>query len=269
MNELSYCRNLIAYPGSDTYYSLRFSDTKHHPAILGVLSFYHEIFNIIFDCQDEAVAQQKINWWLDEATKLHNNTANHPILKLLGQVKQNASLNITHLLQLGNNITDDLANFSFNTFEDLTKHIQRTFGIREMLILEAITGNDHYQTENTLALSTSLGLATIMQNFYFYKQKGLIPIAQHDINAFDLGGIFSDEKIDLAKLLQKYHLTAQQIFDTTLEKIADEKPFKNLIIRTALALKACDAIAKDNYRVMEHQVKLTPLKKLWFSWKLN
>jgi phytoene synthase len=259
---LDQCRKDIAPVGSDIYYALRFTPKDHHPEIIGLLKFYNDIFNLFFYAKEDSVTQAQFQWWGNELTCLHQKKSGHPTLQVLAALSNTPSFT-NHLLKLLNAIADHFENFSFAHFEDLCAHLKKTIGLRE-LIIQDLLGNEQHET--TIDLSVSLGLCDMIQNFYFYTRRSFIPIAQSDIAELQLESIFTglDKTSDNLKvLLKKYHADAELLFS----KAIPTPTLKNLIIRNKLALASVEAIAADDYCILEHQTKITPLKKLAIAWR--
>lgn len=259
---LDQCRKDIAPVGSDIYYALRFTPKEHHPEIIGVLQFYKDIFNLFFYAKEDSVTQAQFQWWGNELTTMHQKKSGHPTLQVLAALSNTPSFT-NHLLKLLNAIADSFENFSFAHFDDLCTRLKKTIGLRELMIQDLLGNQQH---EITLDLSVSLGLCDIIQNFYFYTKHSFIPIAQSDIAELQLESVFTDldqTPSNLKILLKKYHMQAEHLFS----KAPATPSLKNLILRNKLAIATVEAIAVDDYRVMEHQTRITALKKLAIAWR--
>jgi phytoene synthase len=62
---------------------------------------------------------------------------------------------------------------------------------------------------------------------------------------------------------------AQGLYDEAMALLpaADRRAQRAGLIMAAIYRAVLDEIERDGFRVLEHKISLTPLRKLWLAWK--
>jgi len=79
MTPEQYCQDKTAASGSSFYYSFLFLPTDIRRAITALYAFCREVDDVVDECSDVAVAQQKLDWWRNEINETFDGNAQHPV----------------------------------------------------------------------------------------------------------------------------------------------------------------------------------------------
>lgn len=86
MTPQAYCAEKVASAGSNLTAAFRLLERPRRLAMEAVYAFCREVDDVADECQDQAVAQQKLAWWHQELDRAFAGTAAHPVGKALEPV---------------------------------------------------------------------------------------------------------------------------------------------------------------------------------------
>lgn len=86
MTPQAYCAEKVASAGSNLTAAFRLLEGPRRLAMEAVYAFCREVDDVADECQDQAVAQQKLAWWHQELDRAFAGTAAHPVGKALEPV---------------------------------------------------------------------------------------------------------------------------------------------------------------------------------------
>jgi len=99
MNEAAFCREQVAPPGSNLYYSLLNQRVRAHRPLIALLAFQSEIANIGAGTPDPGIMQTRFAWWQEETARLFEGQPRHPISHELALLAGSGELAPEDLLQ--------------------------------------------------------------------------------------------------------------------------------------------------------------------------
>jgi phytoene synthase len=267
-----YCQQKAANSGSSFYYSFIFLPTDKRQAITALYAFCREVDDAVDDCTDPHIAESKLQWWRQEVDRIYLGTAEHPVGKALTTSLQHFSLHKEYLNEIIDGMLMDLSINEYQTFTDLNLYCHRVAGVVGLLAAE-IFGNTH---RDTLKFAETLGLALQLTNIIrdvkedamrgrFYLP--LEDIQRFSVNKADLNKPITSEAV---KALLKFQVQrAEEYYQKAYQLLPKQDRYSQLssLIMADIYRILLREIEMDDYRVMEHQIKLTPLRKLWIAWK--
>lgn len=266
----NYCINKAIPDGSNLYYATIFDNAKSKIIIISLHAFLHELTDIIYECSDPGVAQIKLGWWQEEIERLFNHQARHPVTR---QLQECITLE-QHLKPVLYSIIDCFEQFIF---------IEQPDSINTVLSLyKSTVGEVWYQCGLQLNL-TKTDVLEIMREMgalihfmnclqqpktYINEMRCIIPVTY--ISKTDL--------LNLRTNTAHKHSKQNEIFSplildikTRLDKTYNElnrkenKMFQHGLILNRLVYKTCDEILKDGCHLLDRNVRLTPLRKIWIA----
>lgn len=272
MTPQEYCQDKAAASGSSFYYSFLFLEQKQKEAIIAVYAYCREIDDIVDECQDPTVAQDKLNWWRHELTACFAGKGTHPVSQALQDPINHYNLPIEYFLELIDGVESDLGQVRFQTYSDLSLYCYRVAGVIGLLAAE-IFG---FKNRNTLKYATKLGtafqLTNILRDVKEDLNRGRLYIPLEDLEKFDvteqqLSEGKTTEKIRNLMMFQatRAHEHYQDAFRTLPEE--DRYPQRSGIIMAEIYQAILSEIEKNEYKVLEKRISLTPIRKLWIAWK--
>jgi phytoene synthase len=101
MNSERYCQQKVRAVDPGFSFSLKKLPQTKRDAVTAIMAFYIEIDDVIFECQEIAVAFTKLNWWRLEAAKLMQGEAvDHPVMVALQRAHKATPFSAQRLLDM-------------------------------------------------------------------------------------------------------------------------------------------------------------------------
>jgi len=266
-----YCREKAAGSGSSFYYSFLYLPPEKRRAITALYAFCREVDDVVDECKDPGLARIKLQWWREDAQKIHRGTSEHPVNQALQSVCERFTLPAEHFQEIIDGMEMDLDYTRYPSFRDLALYCHRVAGVVGLMSAE-IFG---YQDRSTLKYANELGIAfqltNILRDVREDAVRGRIYIPLDELEKFGVhqddilrGRSTSPRLVELfryqADRAKKYY---QQAFSHLSEQ--DRHAQQSGIIMSAIYRSLLDEIGNDGFRILEHRVKLTPLRKFWIA----
>jgi len=267
-----YCQQKAANSGSSFYYSFLFLPAEKRQAITALYAFCREVDDIVDDCHDAHIAESKLGWWREEVERLYAGNPEHPVSKALSTSLQHFALHEEYLGEIIDGMYMDLHINQYDTFNDLLLYCHRAAGVVGLLAAE-IFGSSHRDTltfaEN---LGTALQLTNIIRDVREDVMRGRVYLPVEDLEKFNVQVSDLHQPVTtepLRQLLAFQVKRAEEYYHKAFQLLPDCDRFNHLssMIMSDIYLALLNEIKNDHYQVMEHRIKLTPLRKLWIAWK--
>ena len=267
-----YCQQKAAKSGSSFYYSFLFLPEKKRQAITALYAFCREVDDVVDNCTDPAIARSQLQWWHGETEQLFNGRPTHPVTRALNTALETFNLKQEYLQEIINGMEMDLDINHYQTIDDLLIYCHRAAGVVGLLAVE-IFG---YQHEDTLKFAENLGIAFQLTNIIrdiredAQRQRIYLPVnelEQFKVNLNDL--VASKTSPHVHQLIEHQVKRAQEYYQLAFSFLpaSDRYQQRSSVIMANIYQTLLDEIIRDNYRVIEHRIKLTPLRKLWIAWR--
>lgn len=272
MTPEEYCQDKAAKSGSSFYYSFLFLPPDQRKAITALYAFCREVDDIVDECNERDIAITKLQWWRNEIEKLFDNQPQHPVTKALKPHIKTFNLAQEYFQEIIDGMEMDLTHVSYPTFKDLSLYCYRVASAVGLLSVE-IFG---YEDRNTVKYAHNLGMAfqltNILRDIHEDLMRGRIYIPEEEMKEF---GVSTQDlhhpktNSQLQELLRFQIKRARGYYQTAFECLPDCDRYSQRcgLIMAEIYLKLLDEIEQDNYRILEHRIRLTPLRKLWLAWK--
>lgn len=272
MNPDQYCQDKAAASGSSFYASFRFLSPLKRRAITALYAFCREVDDVVDECHDETVARQTLNWWRDEVTKIAHGQASHPVTLALQNLRHDFNLAEEYLLEIIDGMEMDLNQHQYASFKDLSLYCYRVASVVGLLSAE-IFG---YQNRNTLKYAHDLGMAfqltNILRDVREDAQRGRIYLPQDELTQFgvspqDLNQPVTSDAVQA--LFQHQADRAREYYHKAFAELPEQDRYSQRtgLIMAEIYLSLLDEIEADQFRVLEHRIKLTPLRKIWLAFR--
>ncbi len=270
MTHDEYCRHKAADSGSSFYYSFFFLEPLRRQAIMALYAFCREVDDVVDECNDPAVAHTKLGWWRGEVAALYKGCPTHPVTKALADALPRFNLAQEHLLEIIDGMQMDLEQARYRDFKALHLYCYRVASVVGLLAAE-IFG---YGNRQTLKYAHDLGLAfqltNIIRDVGEDARRGRIYLPIDELERFNvpasdiLEGRHSD---NFAALMAFQVQRAQQTYDSAFAQLPaeDRRSQRAGLIMAAIYRTLLDEIVRDGYRVLDHRIILTPVRKIWIA----
>ncbi len=272
MSPDEYCQQKTVQSGSSFYYSFLFLPPERRRAITALYAFCREVDDTVDETSDASVARIKLAWWRTEVSTMYKGSPTHPVTQALQPHVTTYKLEEQHLQAIIDGMEMDLDQSRYLDFAGLQKYCWRVAGVVGILSA-SIFG---YTRPETLAYAEKLGLAfqltNIIRDVGDDARKGRIYIPvnelqQFNVTAADILNFRHSEKFEA--LMRFQNERAQRTYDEALALLPkqDRRAQRPGLMMAAIYRTLLDEIARDNFRVLNQRISLTPLRKLWLAWK--
>ncbi len=270
-----YCQEKAAKSGSSFYYAFRFLPDDRRRAITAFYAFCREVDDVVDAATDPDVARAKLAYWRRETDAMYGGGAQHPVTQAL--VPHIAAM---HLPQAAfhtviDGMQQDLEKNRYLNFEELGRYCYQAAGVVGE-VSARIFGMKTQDNPATLTYARALGealqLTNIIRDVGEDARRGRIYLPQSELAQFGVSGsslLQGRAEGDFVGMMRFQHDRAIASFDRANAALPRED---RIAQRPGLAMGAIyrallDEIKRDGFRVMEHRVALTPIRKLWLAWK--
>lgn len=267
-----YCANRIGGPGSSLYYSLMFVPpaTRRHANALH--AFVREVSDIVSECQDPGVAHIKLDWWREEILRLYADAPRHPVSQALAPVVAAHELERDMFLTLIGATEETLERVRIDSFAQLLAHCRHMGAPLHAMAATVFGYTDPGTRHYAAALGAALRLTDILADLGRDVRRQQIYLPTQDLHRFGVTetDISSGRHTpQLEALLAHETECALRCYDEALTHLSERDRVQQLpgLVLTAIARAQLEEIRRDGYRVIEHRVTLTPLRKLWIAWR--
>jgi phytoene synthase len=272
MTPQEYCQNKAAASGSSFYYSFRFLPEQKRHAIIALYAFCREVDDVVDETSDVNLARVKLQWWRDEIKNLFHGTPTHPVTLALKDHLPHFNFAEELFYEIIAGMEMDLDYDSYPTFKELSLYCYRVASVVGLLTVE-IFG---YEDRKTLKYAHDLGMAfqltNILRDVHEDAVRGRVYLPLDELERFgvkpeDLQKNITNENI--VKLFEFQKNRALEYYKKAFDLLpaSDRYAQRSGVIMAEIYLTTLQEIEKDGYRVLEHRIKLTPLRKLWLAWK--
>ena len=267
-----YCQNKAASSGSSFYYSFMFLPELQRRAITALYAFCREVDDVVDECKDEAIAHQTLNWWRLEIKNLFADKAQHPVTKAIQPLLENFNIAEEYFQEIIDGMEMDLKYASYQSFKDLSLYCYRAASVVGILSAEIFGFNNRMTLRYAHDLGMAFQLTNILRDVREDAERGRIYLPQDELEKFgvtqqDLTQPITSDAVQA--LFQFQAERARDYYSRAFKQLPDEDRHSQRtgLIMAEIYQSLLDEIEDDKYRVLEHRVKLTPLRKIWLAWR--
>jgi len=267
-----YCQQKAAQSGSSFYYSFRFLPPERRRAITALYAFCREVDDAVDEPADPGVARATLNWWRDEVARLYAGSAQHPVTRALGQAIGPFNIQQVQLGEILDGMEMDLTQNRYPSFERLQLYCHRVAGVVGLLAANVFG----FRNPGTLDYAEKLGLAfqltNIIRDVGDDARKNRIYIPQDEMQRFGV----SEAEVLAARHTENFsrliRFQAERVMRCYADALAalpaeDRRSQRPGLVMAAIYRTLLEEIGRDNYQVLSHRTRLTPIRKLWIAWK--
>lgn len=257
-------------PGSDSYYAVRFAPRKLRPALSLVNAMYQSLRDIPLTCSEPEVALAKLEWWKQELDNMERGLGRHPITRALGPVYQRKPAVSTHFKAVLHATASEVGGIELSDQTALEKHCDET-GARHSQLLVLVSGGDQAHYSAAVAAGHLLRITEIVRDLGRDLRARRCLLPRDRLNAYDLTRETLFEAVHknalntlLGRMVDEQRKRYRQV---QANQTGPQTPLGTVQSLTAMAESLLHEIGQDGYRVLTHKTSLTPLRKLWISWR--
>lgn len=267
-----YCQEKAATSGSSFYYSFLFLPEERRRAITALYAFCREVDDVVDEVSEVDAARMKLAWWRAEIERLFAGQPNHPVARALAPALERFALPREHFDAIISGMEMDLERSRYATFDELAEYCHRVAAVVGLLSAEIFGYEDARTRDYAHALGMAFQLTNILRDVREDAIRGRVYLPAEDLEAHGVrAGELSHPATPghvhalfraQAERARRYYAHA---FDALPD--VDRHAQRSGLIMARIYLTLLDEIERDGFRVLEHRVALTPLRKLWIAWR--
>ncbi|HHJ14188.1 MAG TPA: squalene synthase HpnD [Gammaproteobacteria bacterium] len=272
MSPDDYCQEKAAASGSSFYYSFLFLPQDQRRAITALYAFCREVDDVVDGCQETAVARRKLDWWQEEIRRCFAGAPTHPVTRALREPVQHYDMPAEYFFEVIDGMRMDLERTRYNSFSELSLYCHRVAGVVGLLSAAIFGYRKRATARYAETLGTALQLTNILRDIREDAQRGRIYIpldelARHDVDPDAL--LRLEPGPSFTQLCRQQAGRARDYYRQAIEWLPEEdRPAQRSgLVMARIYLALLDEIEADGFRVLEHRIALTPLRKLWIAWR--
>lgn len=272
MSPDDYCQQKAAQSGSSFYYSFLFLPKDKRRAITALYAFCREVDDVVDECSDISLAQNKLNWWRQEVAAMLSGKPTHPVTSALQPHISTYQLDGQHLYSIIDGMEMDLSQTRYLDYQDLKRycwHVASVVGILSARIFGV-------QDEKTVLFAEKLGLAfqltNIIRDVGEDARRGRIYLPINELQQFNVtaANILNAQHSENFENLMRFQVQrARTIYDEAMFSLPaiDRRAQRTSLIMAKIYRTLLDEVERDRFQVLQHRIALTPIRKLWLAWK--
>lgn len=266
-----YCQDTAAKSGSSFYYSFLFLPPQRRQAITALYAFCRLIDDIVDEIPDADIARVKLNWWRDELDRLFDGKAQHPVSQALATSIENFNLPKEYFIEIIDGMEMDLEFDAYPSFKELTLYCYRVASIVGIMAAEIFGYQDRATLKYAHHLGTAFQLTNILRDVREDAERGRIylpldELERFDVSTDDLAGTVTTD--NMKKLFTFQADRAKTFYEKAFDVLPDCDRYSQLsgLIMASIYRATLTEIEKDDYKIIEKRIRLSPLRKLWLAW---
>lgn len=267
-----YCQQKTLKSGSSFYYSFLFLPPEQRKAITALYAFCREVDDIVDEYTDKRVAQQTLDWWKQELERVFAGNPTHPIGIALAKAEKQFSLPKVLFDEILQGMEMDLRYQGYKTFADLKVYCHCVASAPGLLASRIFGMTDPKTLEYAKLLGIAFQLVNIIRDVGDDLRLNRLYLPEEELATFSLTpeDIFQRRySPNFSKLMQFQATRAREYYQQALSVLpkVDRYSQRAGLIMANIYFTLLDEIEKTNFQVLTQKVQLTPLRKLWISWK--
>jgi phytoene synthase len=272
MTPEQYCQHKAAQSGSSFYYSFLFLPTERRQAITALYAFCREVDDVVDENTDPQVARTSLAWWRSEIVRMMQDEPTHPVTRALSPHVKTYGLQTDDLVAVIDGMEMDLSQTRYLDFKGLEHYCWHVASVVGLLSARIFGLTD----PRTLQYAEKLGLAFQLTNIIrdvgedARRDRIYLPVSelqQFEVPASDILNAKHSDRFE--RLMRFQAERAQRYYDEAFALLPaqDRRAQRAGLIMAAIYRALLHEIERDGFRVLQHRISLTPLRKLWIAWK--
>ena len=272
MTPEQYCQHKAAQSGSSFYYSFLFLPSERRQAITALYAFCREVDDVVDENTDPQVARTSLAWWRSEIVRMMQGQATHPVTRALSPHIKTYGLQMDDLVAVIDGMEMDLSQTRYLDFKGLEHYCWHVASVVGLLSARIFGLTD----PRTLQYAEKLGLAFQLTNIIrdvgedARRDRIYLPVSelqQFEVPASDILNAKHSDRFE--RLMRFQAERAHRYYDEAFALLPaqDRRAQRAGLIMAAIYRALLHEIERDGFRVLQHRISLTPLRKLWIAWK--
>lgn len=272
MTPQEYCQQKAANSGSSFYYSFLFLPEEQRQAIMALYAFCREVDEVVDECSETDVARAKLDWWRGELANTFAGRPQHPVTRALQPALARYNLPEEYFREIIDGMQMDLDYDAYPTFTELSLYCYRVAGVVGLLSAEIFGYEDRRTTKYANDLGLAFQLTNILRDVREDVARGRVYLPLDEMKKFDVSpsDLTLPQTSDRVRDLFAFQAErARHYYERAFSHLpeSDRWSQRSGVIMAAIYRRLLEEIERDGFRVLEHRVRISPLRKLWIAWR--
>ena len=269
-----YCAQKAAQSGSSFYYSFRFLPPQQRSAITALYAFCREVDDVVDEVSDPGVARVKLGWWRTEVTATFDGRAHHPVALALAPAVATFKLPQEHFQTVIDGMAMDLEQSRYPDFATLEHSCHCVAGVVGLLSAEIFGYSDPATRDYARNLGVAFQLTNIIRDVGEDAHRGRLYLPEDELSRFGVEPkdlLARHATAGFTALMAHQVERARAFYARALAALppADRRAQRPGLIAAAIYQALLAEIERDDFRVLDRRIALTPLFKAWIAWKTS
>jgi phytoene synthase len=267
-----YCAQRIGAAAADAHYASLFATAAQRRGVYALYAYAGEVEEIATECHDAGVARSKLEWWREEIARLYDGAPRHPVTQALEPViAAHALAREPFLAQLAATARG-IGHVRFPNFPLLDGHCRHAGAPALLLATRVLGAPDAGAHERIEQLGAALRMQENLRHLGRDARRDVLLLPTEELRRFGVAEsdvLATRQTPAFAALMAFAGERTGRALEDALGALPPLSRAAQLFVRilVALARAELDEIRRDGYRVLEHRIVLTPLRKLWIAWR--
>lgn len=272
MTPNEYCRSKAAPAGSTLHYGTLYLDAPRADALIALHALRAELDDIVRHCHDIEPAREKLAWWRAEIGECVARRASHPVSQALAAALTQFPIDESRLFELVAGFEADLHQGRYADFAALEHHCLHVSATLHEAANEILGGADDAARQFARDAGVVLQLGDVLRNVGRDARSGRIYVPEAEMRQFNVteDDIFAARHGDATRALFAFQLQRiRALRDKALARLgAHRKVQRATLALLAIQTATLDEIERDDFRLLDRRVSLTPVRKLWIATRI-
>lgn len=270
MNPHDYCQDKAAKSGSSFYYSFMFLPADRRRAIIALYAFCREVDDVVDECHDVQLAQTKLDWWRNEIDQVFDGTPTHPVGLALKEIAPAYDLPRELLQEVIDGMEMDLNQARYPDFRSLQLYCYRVASVVGLLSARIFGFEDRQTLKYAHELGIALQLTNIIRDVGEDARRGRIYLPVEELQQFNVPANDLLESVHSERFVALMRFQAERaygFYDRALQLLpdGDRSQQRPGLVMAAIYRTLLDEIVRDDFKVLDQRISLTPFRKVWIA----
>ncbi len=274
MTPEQYVQQKAAASGSSFYYAFLFLPRPRRAAITAFYAFCREVDDVVDEVSDSGVARTKLAWWRTEVAHAFAGNPTHPVMRALMPCAAAYGIEAGHLLAVIEGCEMDLDQNRYLDFPALKRYCHLVAGVVGEVAAKIFGQTEAVTTQYAHTMGLAFQLTNIIRDVGDDAMRGRIYLPVNELQQFDvkaheiLNRIHSERFVALMKFQAQ---RAHGLYDEAMALLpdADRRAQKPGLMMASIYRTLLREIERDDFKVLDQRVSLTPLRKFWLAWRVQ
>lgn len=267
-----YCQKKAVESGSSFYNSFRFLTPERRLAMTALYAYCREVDDVVDECSDKALAQDKLNTWKAEINAMLDGSPSHPVTIALLPHLAVYHIQGQHLHALIDGMQMDLNQKKYTTFDDLKTYCWHVAGVVGIMSASIFGMTNPKTIQYAEKLGLAFQLTNIIRDVGDDIHLGRIYLPSEELDEFSISHedlINRRYTANFAKYMAFMAKRAHAAYDEAFALLPkeDKKAQKPGLIMAEIYRTLLFKIEEDGFKVLDRRNSLSSLHKLWLAWK--